>query len=168
MRICRVIGNLVSTCKIPDHEGFKILAVRAVDLHGRMHGETFQAIDCAQAGVGDFVLVIEEGGSCSQVMSGVKSLTPKGDRVAVNKSILAVVDYIEADGELRRLEQTAEMEEDGGKKKLRSTKVKRKTSKATGKKGKEKKSEKTSGKNSRKPAKTLATKKGKGGKKKKG
>jgi len=107
MILCRVIGNLVSSCKVPDHQGFKILAVRPVDLKGRLFGDTIQTIDCAQAGVGDLVLVVEEGGSCSQIMSHVKPLTPKGERVAVNKAIIAVVDYIEAHGELRRLEETA-------------------------------------------------------------
>lgn len=110
MILCRVIGNLVSSCKIPDHDSFKILAVREVDLNGNLHGHTFQAIDCAQAGMGDFVLVVEEGGSCSQIMSHQKPLTPKGERVAVNKGIIAVVDYIETGGKLRRLEETSGLE----------------------------------------------------------
>ena len=104
MRLCRVIGNLVASCKLPDHEGFKILAVRPVDVDGNMKGDTILALDCAQAGVGDYVLMIEEGGSSAQVMSGVKDLTPKGDRPAVNTVIIGVVDYIEANGELVRFD----------------------------------------------------------------
>lgn len=102
--MCRVIGTLVSTCKIPDYEGFKILAVRQVDTDGKMYGDTIQAVDCAQAGIGDYVLMIEEGGSCTQVMSELKSVTPMGDRLAVNKALIAVIDYIEADGDLVRFD----------------------------------------------------------------
>jgi len=104
MRVCRVIGNLVASCKVPDHEGFKILAVRAVDTEGKLKGDTILALDCAQAGVGDYILLVEEGGSCAQVMAGVKKLTPQGDRPAVNTVIIGVVDYIEVHGELIRLD----------------------------------------------------------------
>lgn len=104
MRVCRVIGNLVASCKVPDHEGFKIMAVKAVDMEGKPKGDTILALDCAQAGVGDYVLLIEEGGSCAQVMAGVKKLTPKGDRPAVNTVIIGVVDYIEVNGDLIRLD----------------------------------------------------------------
>jgi len=87
MRVCRVIGNLVASCKVPDHEGFKIMAVRAVDMEGGMKGDTILALDCAQ------------------VMAGVKNLTPKGDRPAVNTVIIGVIDYIEVRGELKRLDR---------------------------------------------------------------
>ncbi|MDP6156683.1 MAG: EutN/CcmL family microcompartment protein [Candidatus Thermoplasmatota archaeon] len=104
MRLCRVIGNLVASCKLPDHDGFKIMAVKPVDTEGNMNGDTILALDCAQAGVGDYVLLIQEGGSCTQVMKGVKKVTPKGDRLAVNTVIIGVVDYIEAFGKLKRFD----------------------------------------------------------------
>ena len=112
MLLCRVVGNLVASCKLPDYQGFKILAVKRVDTQGRMKGDTILALDCAQAGVGDYVLMVFEGGSSAQVMSGVKELTPKGDRPAVNTVIVGVVDYIECDGELIRFDH---MSVEGGR-----------------------------------------------------
>lgn len=105
MMLCRVVGNLVASCKLPDYDGFKILAVRPVDTEGNMKGDTILALDCAQAGVGDYVLMVWEGGSSALVMSGVKELTPRGDRPAVNTVIVGVVDYIECGGELVRFDR---------------------------------------------------------------
>ena len=87
MRLARVVGNLVSTCKTESHEDFKIMIVRSVDQEGNSTGDTMLALDCAQAGVGDYVLVCEEGGGCSMLMDQVKAIC--------NKAIIGVVDYVD-------------------------------------------------------------------------
>ena len=89
MRLCRVVGSLVATCKTPSNEGFKILVVRPVGMKGDSQGGTFLALDCAQAGMGDYVLVNEEGGGCSMAMGTKKA--------ACNKAIVGVVDYVESE-----------------------------------------------------------------------
>lgn len=61
-----------------------------MDLEGKISGESFLAVDCAQAGIGDYVLVIEEGNSCRQLMNN--------DKAAVDAAIAGVVDMIEVQG----------------------------------------------------------------------
>ena len=71
MKMARVIGQVVSTVKDPRHEGFKLLLVQPVDEEARAWGEYMLAIDGAQAGVGDYVLVVEEGKSARAVMGSM-------------------------------------------------------------------------------------------------
>ncbi len=63
MTLGKVVANVVSTMKHPDCDGYKLLIVRPVDGAGNAYGSSFLAIDAAQAGIGDTVLVIDEGGS---------------------------------------------------------------------------------------------------------
>ena len=90
----------MATCKTPSHENFKMLAVKPVDTEGKVIGDSFLAIDVAQAGVGDYVLVNTEGGSCSQVMGT--------ELAAVNMGIVGVIDYIEIEGVQRVLGEDRE------------------------------------------------------------
>jgi ethanolamine utilization protein EutN len=68
LKVARVVGTLVSTVKHEDHHGTKLLWVRPVDDNGRPTEGAFIAIDGAQAGIGDYVLVMEEGKGARQVM----------------------------------------------------------------------------------------------------
>ena len=68
MKMARVIGHVVSTVKDPRHEGFKLLLVQPVDEQAKPWGDGLLVIDGAQAGVGDYVLVIEEGKSARAIM----------------------------------------------------------------------------------------------------
>jgi ethanolamine utilization protein EutN len=61
MLIGRVIGDLVATQKAPSHEGRKILVVQPLNLDGSDRGDEVLALDAADAGVGDRVLVVTEG-----------------------------------------------------------------------------------------------------------
>jgi len=61
--IAKVIGNVVSTIKHIDYEGKKLLIVQPLDPDGNAKGKTLLAVDTAQAGAGDTVLVLDEGGS---------------------------------------------------------------------------------------------------------
>jgi microcompartment protein CcmK/EutM len=63
MILGKIVGDLVSTIKCPDYEGYKLLLVQPVDHTGTPKGKTFLAVDAVQAGVDDTVLVIDEGGS---------------------------------------------------------------------------------------------------------
>jgi len=63
MILCKVLGNIVSTLKHPCYEGKKIMLVGPLTLDGKRKGKTFLAVDYAQAGEGDNVLVIKEGSS---------------------------------------------------------------------------------------------------------
>ena len=63
MNLCRVTGDVVSTVKTGTFVGQRILCVQPVELDCRTPlGSSFLAIDLVQAGVGDLVLTITEGG----------------------------------------------------------------------------------------------------------
>ena len=62
MKLCRVLGPVVSTEKHAAYRGLKLLAVQPVDEKGKAQGKSFLAVDrVAQAGEGDMVLVLTEG-----------------------------------------------------------------------------------------------------------
>jgi microcompartment protein CcmK/EutM len=63
MILGKVIGNVVSTIKCQDYNNYKLLVVQPVDHTGTPKGKSVLAIDAVQAGVGDTVLVLDEGGS---------------------------------------------------------------------------------------------------------
>ena len=90
MLIARVTGNIVSTVKHPDYHGQKLLILRAVGLDGELFGDELVALDGADthAGIGELVLVIQEGGSARQA-SRIDHLGP------VEYCVVAVVDHIE-------------------------------------------------------------------------
>lgn len=61
MHLARVIGDVVSTLKDPGLEGQKLLLVQPVTASDEPAGAPMLAIDAAQAGVGERVLVVREG-----------------------------------------------------------------------------------------------------------
>ncbi|OGL42933.1 MAG: hypothetical protein A2161_09210, partial [Candidatus Schekmanbacteria bacterium RBG_13_48_7] len=67
MRIARVVGNIAATIKHDHYRGHKIMLVQPVDEGGNNAGDSFVAVDFVQAGIGDFVLVIKEGGASRMV-----------------------------------------------------------------------------------------------------
>ncbi len=86
MVIGKVVGTVVSTIKHPAFHARKLLLVRPLHLPGEAAEDDFLAVDAAQAGVGDTVLVCQEGNSTRQVI-GVPN-------APVRSSIVAVVDSI--------------------------------------------------------------------------
>ena len=86
MILGKVIGNVVSTIKIPVYQGYKILIVQPVNDKEEPQGESVLALDTVQAGVGDTVLVIDEGNSSRLIMNN--STAP------VRTIIVGIVDAI--------------------------------------------------------------------------
>ncbi|MFP4430372.1 MAG: EutN/CcmL family microcompartment protein [Spirochaetota bacterium] len=68
MMIARVTGTVVATAKHPHYEGLKVLVVQPLLPDGTPKGKSLLAVDGAKAGVGDTVLVIDEGGSARTVV----------------------------------------------------------------------------------------------------
>ena len=92
MFLADVIGTVVSPVQIPMLAGKTLLLLRPVGPDGKPAGKTRIGIDRAQAGVGDRVLVIDEGNSARQIL---------GDPKAAAKTIVVgVVDFVERGGEL--------------------------------------------------------------------
>ncbi len=73
MKIAKVTGTVVSTIKYEKYRGMKLLRVRHLTLEGELTGEELVALDAADAGVGDIVLVNNDGGAAQMVM-GDKTL----------------------------------------------------------------------------------------------
>jgi microcompartment protein CcmK/EutM len=68
MLLADVTGTVVMTVKHPAYAGEKLLAVQPLDEHLRPAGPVILAIDRAQAGVGDRVLVMREGSGVRQIV----------------------------------------------------------------------------------------------------
>jgi ethanolamine utilization protein EutN len=87
MTLGRVIGNLVSTQKNEKLEGTKLMLVQPLDLEIKPRGAPILAIDGVDAGVGDLILLIQDGRSAQLVLG-------KGT-AAVDAAIIGVVDAVE-------------------------------------------------------------------------
>ena len=90
MRLCRVVGNVVSTVKHPVYEGQRLMIVLPVDEVGEEAGESFLAVDHVQSGPGDTVLVMREG-------NGVRQLLEMGKQFPIRSLIVGIVDSIAVD-----------------------------------------------------------------------
>ncbi|MFQ5678805.1 MAG: EutN/CcmL family microcompartment protein [Gemmatimonadota bacterium] len=84
--IGKVIGNVVATIKVSHLEGRRLLLVDQLDLQGRETGEYDIAVDVAQAGPGDTVLVLDEGNGARQILG----LDPG----AIRAVVVGVVDRV--------------------------------------------------------------------------
>ncbi len=92
MILAEVVGTVVSPVQIPVLDGEKLLILRPISPDGRPIGKTRIGLDRAQAGVGDRVLILDEGNSARQIL---------GDKnAAVKTVVIAVVDYVETGGKL--------------------------------------------------------------------
>ncbi len=87
MLLARVIGHVVATVKEDCYHGLKALWVQPIDLAGNPKGDALVTFDVVDAGVGDQVLVVQEGGSAQQVL-GITEPSPIGT------AIVAIVDSV--------------------------------------------------------------------------
>ena len=91
MTLGRVIGTVVSTVKLEALSGYKILVVQPVDPQGEDLGAVTLALDSVQAGVGDTVLIIDEGNSSRMIV---------GDSMApIRTMVVGIVDRVDVGGE---------------------------------------------------------------------
>ncbi len=89
MLIGRVIGEMVSTEKHASHVGRKAMIVQPVNLDGSNRGEAVIALDSADAGVGDRVLLVVEGFSAMTAVGRPNS--------PIDAAILGVIDEVHLD-----------------------------------------------------------------------
>jgi ethanolamine utilization protein EutN len=66
MKIGRVTGNVVSTINHPFFDGRSLMICDILDVNGEPDGYTI-AVDTVGAGVGETVLIIDEGNSARQI-----------------------------------------------------------------------------------------------------
>jgi microcompartment protein CcmK/EutM len=68
MFIGKVSGTVVASIKDPAMEGHKLLLVERLSPEGALQDPYMIAVDTVQAGVGDTVLVLDEGNGARQVL----------------------------------------------------------------------------------------------------
>ncbi|MEJ2103045.1 MAG: EutN/CcmL family microcompartment protein [Ignavibacteriaceae bacterium] len=88
MILAKVKGNLVSTQKNSYLVGQKLLLVHPIDLNDNYIGKNdVVAIDVVDAGIGDTVLLVQEGKAVQQILGHRKA--------PVHSVVVAVVDSID-------------------------------------------------------------------------
>ena len=90
MMLARVVGEVVATIKHDHLAGQKLLLVQRVTPDGQATGRVAIAVDRAQAGPGDHVLVLDEGNGAAQVL--------QRGRGAVRTVIVGIVDAVDLAG----------------------------------------------------------------------
>ncbi len=100
MYIGRVTGTVVATIKHEAFYGRKLLLVDRLTPEGDVTGAYDICVDVAQAGVGDWVLVIDEGNGARQILQ--REVAP------VRAVIVGIVDDVDLTGfrNLSSLEST--------------------------------------------------------------
>ncbi len=93
MFLAKVKGNIVSTHKNRYLKKHKLLLVHPINLNYEFIGnKDFIAIDLIDAGIGDTVIVVQEGDAVQQVLGHTNA--------PVNTMIIGIVDNIEIDSKL--------------------------------------------------------------------
>ena len=87
MLISRVIGEIVSTCKHPSHEGRKILLVQPLNLDGSNRGDALVALDGVGSGIGELVLLATEGYSAMTAVHRPNS--------PIDMAVIGIIDLID-------------------------------------------------------------------------
>ena len=88
MILARVLGNIVATQKNERYESARIMLCQQITPEGDETGSTLLALDAVDAGVGDMVLIVQEGWSASTVATGKPG-------AAIDSAIVGVVDRID-------------------------------------------------------------------------
>jgi microcompartment protein CcmK/EutM len=86
MKIGQVAGTVVSTISAPIFDGRKLLLCDIVTPQGEPTGDYTIAADSIDAGVGDLVLILDEGSSARQIV---------GETVApIRAMVVGIIDEI--------------------------------------------------------------------------
>lgn len=88
MLLARVIGNVVATHKNQRYEGSRVMLCRQITPEGEDMDYTTLALDSVDSGIGDIVLIVQEGWSAS-------TASTKKAGAAIDSAIVGVVDYID-------------------------------------------------------------------------
>ncbi|MCA1633644.1 MAG: EutN/CcmL family microcompartment protein [Acidobacteria bacterium] len=88
MILARVVGNVVATQKNERYASARVMMCQPVTPEGEEWGATILALDSVDAGVGDTVLVVQEGWGASTAATGEQG-------AAIDSAIVGVVDRID-------------------------------------------------------------------------
>jgi microcompartment protein CcmK/EutM len=90
MFLARVVGEVVATVKHPHLAGQRLLLVRPEQTPARPQPPSVIAVDTVDAGIGDRVLVADEGNAAAQVLGKARG--------PVRTVIVGVVDEVDLPG----------------------------------------------------------------------
>jgi ethanolamine utilization protein EutN len=88
MILAKVLGNVVATQKNHRYESARVMMCEQITPEGDGTGHTVLALDAVDSGVGDTVLIVQEGWSASTTATGKAG-------AAIDSAIIGVVDYID-------------------------------------------------------------------------
>jgi ethanolamine utilization protein EutN len=86
--LAKVLGNIVATQKNERYESARVMLCQQITPEGDETGLTVLALDAVDAGVGDTVLIVQEGWSASTVSTGKPG-------AAIDSAIVGVVDRVD-------------------------------------------------------------------------
>jgi microcompartment protein CcmK/EutM len=88
MILARVVGNVVATHKNQRYRNARMMLCQQLTLEGVEFGNTIIALDSVDSGVGDVVLIVQEGWGASTAATGEPG-------AAIDSAIVGVVDRID-------------------------------------------------------------------------
>ena len=88
MILARVLGNIVATKKNQRYDNASIMLCQQVTPEGDETAMTVLALNAVDAGVGDTVLIVQEGWGASTASTGKAG-------AAIDSAIVGVVDYVD-------------------------------------------------------------------------
>jgi microcompartment protein CcmK/EutM len=88
MILAKVLGNVVATQKNFRYENARVMMCEQMTPEGDLTGHTVLALDAVDSGVGDTVLIVQEGWSASTTATGKAG-------AAIDSAIVGVVDRID-------------------------------------------------------------------------
>jgi ethanolamine utilization protein EutN len=88
MILARVLGNVVATQKNQRYQNARVMLCQQITPEGEEMSNTVLALDSVDAGVGDTVLIVQEGWGASTAATGEPG-------AAIDSAIVGVVDRID-------------------------------------------------------------------------
>jgi len=88
MMLVRVLGNIVASTKNQRYQNASIMLCQQVTPDGDETAMTVLALNAVDAGVGDTVLIVQEGWGASTASTGKAG-------AAIDSAIVGVVDYVD-------------------------------------------------------------------------
>ena len=88
MILARVLGNIVATQKNPRYTNARVMLCQPLTPEGEETGASLLALDSVDAGMGDVVLIVQEGWGASTAATGEAG-------AAIDAAIVGVVDRID-------------------------------------------------------------------------
>jgi microcompartment protein CcmK/EutM len=86
--IARVLGNIVATQKNQRYQNARVMLCQQLTPEGDEMANTIIALDSVDSGVGDLVLIVQEGWGASTAATGEQG-------AAIDSAIVGVIDRID-------------------------------------------------------------------------